>query len=68
MNITLLPLNKRKAKCYCCGTGKSVKYAVSTDDDSLTIKVCNKCLLCVDDLGMLLMRIDVRGNRIEKEE
>ena len=67
MNITLLPLDKRKARCYCYRNEKSVKYAVSTDDDCLTIKVCNRCVVCVDDLGMLLTRIDVRENRIKKE-
>lgn len=45
MKINLLPFNQRKAKCVCCGTDKSVKYAVSTEDNSLSLKVCNVCVL-----------------------
>ena len=45
MKINLLPFNQRKARCFFCGTDKSVKYAVSTDDNSLTLKVCNVCAL-----------------------
>ena len=45
MKINLLPISQRKAKCFCCGTDKSVKYAVSTDDNSVSFKVCNVCVL-----------------------
>ena len=45
MKINLLPFNQRKARCFCCGTDKSVKYAVSTDDNSISFKVCNVCVV-----------------------
>lgn len=45
MKIELLPINKRKARCFFCGTNKSVKYAVSTDDNSISFKVCNVCVV-----------------------
>ena len=45
MKIELLPIYQRKARCFCCNTGKSVKYAVSTDDNSLSLKICNVCVV-----------------------
>lgn len=45
MKINLLPFNQRKARCFFCGTNKSVKYAVSADDNSISFKVCNVCVV-----------------------
>lgn len=45
MKINLLPINQRKARCFFCGTDKSVKYAISSDDNSISLKVCNVCVL-----------------------
>ena len=45
MKIELLPINQRKARCYFCGTDKSVKYGVSSDDNCFTFRVCNVCVV-----------------------
>ena len=45
MEINLLPINQRKARCFFCGTNKSVKYAISSDDNSISFKVCNVCVV-----------------------
>ena len=45
MEIKLLPINQRKARCFCCNTGKSVKYGVSSDDNCFTFRVCNVCVV-----------------------
>lgn len=45
MKINLLPINQRKARCFFCGTDKSVKYGVSADDNCFTFRVCNVCVV-----------------------
>ena len=45
MKIRLIPFNQRKARCFFCGTDQSVKYAVSADDNSISFKVCNVCVV-----------------------